>query len=613
MSGLAVDLALLVMQARSDTELVMASRQGQVAAFGELVERYQTMVCGVSFSAGGDRALSEDIAQETFVAAWSSLGELREPGKVRAWLCQIARNLTSKALRGKKREVVSDLQFDESMSVASPVDSVLEKESSQLVWDALEKIPQTYREPLVLFYCQEQSSKQVAEQLDLTEAAVQQRLSRGRQYLKDSVAARVEHARTKTTPTKSIAAAVVALSGGRTATSANAATATSSSAKPGLSKMTISKVAAAAAIAAITAGGLYWHHEAQSATTPSPAVGTTTISPSKQSTTYVAPTAPPSLTPSANQPCPTCTTHGSDDTQSMHGARNIAFTMIGDPSKRASYDVAVTAMHRCLPVLHLPNENSSLHLQVFLQFDHSPSGSQLRAASPFNQDPAITGVADFEPCVLSYVDHHPFESNLTDSIWTLQSDTDANERATISGDWGAITPPSPTSLGGPSRGPTNAPIKIVEFTDFHCLYCAKVLATIDQLIEDYPGKILLVSKLDPIHPESRRLAQAAAAADLQGKYWPMHDLLLAYQDEAGITDAQLVEFASQIGLDVERFKTDLEGAAVDARVQAELSEARHFGVVATPTIFINDDVVQGAQSIDVFKKIIDRDLAAAPR
>jgi len=89
---------------RSDAELLEASRRGERDAFGALIERYQGVVSAVSYSRTGDHALSEDVAQDTFIAAWHQLGQLREPGRLRAWLCGIARNLARKARRRSARE-----------------------------------------------------------------------------------------------------------------------------------------------------------------------------------------------------------------------------------------------------------------------------------------------------------------------------------------------------------------------------------------------------------------------------------------------------------------------------------------------------------------------------
>lgn len=200
----------------TDTELLEASSAGKVEAFATLVHRYQSLVCAVSFSATGDQALSEDVAQDTFVAAWRSLDDLRETSKLRSWLCGIARNLRLKALRRVGREVPGEVEIQAALhgvenTSQSPLDAALDKEAQQLVWMALAAVPETYREPLVLFYREDKSTQQVAEILGLSDNAVQQRLSRGRQHLKQSVTGIVETTLSRTKPAKSFAAGVIAV------------------------------------------------------------------------------------------------------------------------------------------------------------------------------------------------------------------------------------------------------------------------------------------------------------------------------------------------------------------------------------------------------------------
>jgi len=214
----------------SDIELLAASSEGQIEAFATLVRRYESLVCAVSYSATGDRTLSEDIAQDTFIAAWRSLGSIRDASKIRAWLCGIARNLSSKALRRAGREIPCEGDIEAAVgklenASESPLELALEKEMESLVWLALAEVPEKYREPLVLFYREDQSTTQVAELLGLSENAVQQRLSRGRQYLRASVVARVESTLRRSKAPRGIAAGVIAaISTGALTTTAEAAT-----------------------------------------------------------------------------------------------------------------------------------------------------------------------------------------------------------------------------------------------------------------------------------------------------------------------------------------------------------------------------------------------------
>src|ERR1700733_9209637 len=154
--------------AMTDTELVEASRRGERDAFGHLVTRYQDVVCAVSYSSTGDWSLSEDVAQDTFIAAWRQLGQLRETVRIRSWLCGIARNLARKARKHTARDVAVDDELP--AAGASPFDQTAQAETDQVVRDALSRVPVTYREPLVLFYRENQSVRDVAASLGITEA-----------------------------------------------------------------------------------------------------------------------------------------------------------------------------------------------------------------------------------------------------------------------------------------------------------------------------------------------------------------------------------------------------------------------------------------------------------
>src|SRR5437773_6401518 len=90
--------------AQTDSELVGESLSGNRDAFGQIVSRYQSLVCSLAYSATGSLSQSEDVAQDTFIAAWKQLRTLHEPAKLRAWLCGIARNLTNNSLRKQGRE-----------------------------------------------------------------------------------------------------------------------------------------------------------------------------------------------------------------------------------------------------------------------------------------------------------------------------------------------------------------------------------------------------------------------------------------------------------------------------------------------------------------------------
>jgi RNA polymerase sigma factor (sigma-70 family) len=200
---------------RNDAELVGESLSGNRDAFGQIVSRYQSLVCSLAYSATGSLSQSEDLAQETFVAAWKQLADLREPGKLRAWLCGIARNLIHNTLRRQGREPAHAAeQLDAAPELPSlepsPPEQAISREEEAILWRSLERIPEIYREPLVLFYREHQSIETVAQNLELTEDAVKQRLSRGRKLLHEEVLAFVEGALARTNPGQAFTLGVLA-------------------------------------------------------------------------------------------------------------------------------------------------------------------------------------------------------------------------------------------------------------------------------------------------------------------------------------------------------------------------------------------------------------------
>lgn len=200
---------------QSDAELVGETLSGNRNAFTQIVSRYQSLICSLAYSATGCLGQSEDLAQETFITAWKQLSRLREREKLRAWLCGIARNRINNFLRREGREPVRDAEPLDAVSESRspeplPVDYTISKEEAEILWRALERIPAIYREPLILFYREQQSIETVAAHLELSEDAVKQRLSRGRKLLQEQVLAFVEGALARTAPGQAFSSAVLA-------------------------------------------------------------------------------------------------------------------------------------------------------------------------------------------------------------------------------------------------------------------------------------------------------------------------------------------------------------------------------------------------------------------
>lgn len=199
------NLTTMAAEETADAELVARTMAGDRDAFGQIVARHQTLICSVAYNATGSLAHSEDVAQETFLAAWRELRQLREPAKLRAWLCGIARNTIHNRFRRLKREPVHGaVELDAAAELPAieplPSEQAMTQERETILWDALERIPELYREPLILFYRQHKSIERVAADLELSEDVVKQRLSRGRKLLHEQVIAFVEGTLAQTAP-----------------------------------------------------------------------------------------------------------------------------------------------------------------------------------------------------------------------------------------------------------------------------------------------------------------------------------------------------------------------------------------------------------------------------
>lgn len=199
----------------ADDELVAQTLVGNRDAFGRIVARYQSLICSLAYSATGSLGQSEDLAQETFITAWKHLGHLRERTKLRAWLCGIARNRINSSLRRDRREPLLGAEpleaaHDSPAPEPQPHDQTITNEEAAILWRSLERIPEIYREPLVLFYREHQSVEKVAEQLELTEDNVKQRLSRGRKLLQEQILSFVEGALERSNPGRAFTLAVLA-------------------------------------------------------------------------------------------------------------------------------------------------------------------------------------------------------------------------------------------------------------------------------------------------------------------------------------------------------------------------------------------------------------------
>ena len=163
----------------------------------------------------------------------------------------------------------------------------------------------------------------------------------------------------------------------------------------------------------------------------------------------------------------------------------------------------------------------------------------------------------------------------------------------------------------PVRGPANAPLTIVLFSDFQCPYCGRVEPTLRQLEEAYQGRIRLVWKHQPLpmHPNAMPAALASEAAREQGKFWPFHDLLM--QNQQALSPADLEKAAVATRLDLRRFKAAQAGPVARARIEEDQKLAASVGANGTPNMFFNCRQVVGAVPLETMKPIVDEELRKA--
>jgi protein-disulfide isomerase len=165
--------------------------------------------------------------------------------------------------------------------------------------------------------------------------------------------------------------------------------------------------------------------------------------------------------------------------------------------------------------------------------------------------------------------------------------------------------------GAPSKGPANARLVMVEFSDFECGFCAKAAAKIDAILKAYPNDVRLVYKQYPIstHPNAAMAAAASLAAHAQNKFWPMHDQLFANGTQ--LSAKKISEVAKAIGLDMPRFDADLKAGKFKIAVNKDVEDGNKIAISGTPTVFINGKRYNGSLEMAVLKPILDAELKVA--
>ena len=173
-------------------DLVSRARRGDTSAFEALIRRHERLALGVAYGVLQDSQASGDVVQEAFVKAWKRLGDLAQPGSFASWLCGIVRNLCVDVRRRKRLSVcgIEEARGEADGKTHGPLELMQRRETSERVAAALATLDEITRSAVVLRYFENLSSKQIGELLGMSPAAIDMRLMRGRQALKERLSPR---------------------------------------------------------------------------------------------------------------------------------------------------------------------------------------------------------------------------------------------------------------------------------------------------------------------------------------------------------------------------------------------------------------------------------------
>ena len=164
---------------------------------------------------------------------------------------------------------------------------------------------------------------------------------------------------------------------------------------------------------------------------------------------------------------------------------------------------------------------------------------------------------------------------------------------------------------GPSFGPADAKVTVVEYSDFECPYCSKAAEVVKTLKENYADKVRFVFRQFPLpmHRNAPLASEAALAAHAQGKFWPMHDKL--FENQRALDRASIEGYAQELGLNMAKFKEALDGDEHEKTIEADMALGKEIGVQGTPTMIVGTKRVSNPTDYATVAKLIDDELAAA--
>ena len=169
------------------------------------------------------------------------------------------------------------------------------------------------------------------------------------------------------------------------------------------------------------------------------------------------------------------------------------------------------------------------------------------------------------------------------------------------------------AANSPSKGPSGAPIELIEFSDFQCPFCQRANPTVDQVLKTYGDRIRFVYRHFPLsnHPNAKPAAEASQCAAEQGKFWEYHDKLFA--NPSRLADGDLKQSAAELGLDTAAFNKCVDTHKYASQVESDFRAGEDAGVNGTPAFFVNGRMISGAQPFEAFKRLIDEELESKKR
>jgi protein-disulfide isomerase len=234
-----------------------------------------------------------------------------------------------------------------------------------------------------------------------------------------------------------------------------------------------------------------------------------------------------------------------------------------------------------------------------------PNDKEVKAFFEQNaaQLPPNAKFAEFKERIASFLKRQQQSAKAKEVFDELRKD--ANVSVTLK------APPKPriqVAATGPAKGSEQAPVTIVEFSDFECPFCSRAKNVADEVVKKYDGKVRLVFRQFPLgfHQHAKKAAEAALCAHAQGKFWPFHDALFA--DQKNLDEASLKKLAGTQGLDAAAFDKCLADPATAKQLAEDMADGSKAGVTGTPAFFINGIMLSGAQPVEEFSRVIDAEL-----